>query len=129
MVHQASADRFLPRDVLVLAATIFVLAVSCSGGYDGGGVQIVEMTTGSFRAIADYRAEILIGAFDRQWREDLQRLMDTVEIEIRCGAERQVVWVSTDRLTEPVCGVQLQLVEITSWRPPQARIKVVWGDH
>ena len=129
MVHQAPTDRFLPRDVLVLAATIFVLAVSCTGGDDAGGVQIVEMTTGSFRAIADYRAEIWIGAFDRQWREDLQRLMDTVEIEIRCGAESQVVWVSTDRPTEPVCGVQLQLVEITSWRPPQAKIKVVWDDH
>jgi hypothetical protein len=84
------------------------------------------MNTGSYRTVADGRAEIWIGVFDSQWREDIERMMDTVEIEIRCGAERRVVWVSTDKLTEQVCGVQLQLVEITTWSPPKAKIEVVW---
>jgi hypothetical protein len=130
MTSRVVADRPFFRSLVVLAIACWAVSiVSCSAGDETGGEQIVEMTTGSFRAVADYRAEIWIGKFDSQWREDLERMMDTIEIEIRCGAESQLVAVSGDRLTEPVCGVQVQLVEITSWNPPRAKIRVVWEGH
>ena len=127
MTHRVAPDRLLVRSAAALAAACLALSfVSCSAGDETCGEQIVEMTTGSYRPVGDYRAEIWIGAFDSQWREDLERMMDSVEIEIRCGAERQTVQVSGDQLTDPVCGVRVQLVEITSWNPPRAQIRVVW---
>ena len=127
MAVQVVTDRTPARSLLIYAAIFCAMGcVSCAGGDDAGGVQIVEMTTGSYRTVADSRAELWIGKFDRPWREDIGQLTDTVEVEIRCGEDRQTVWVSADRLTEPVCGVQLQLVEITTWNPPKAKIKVAW---
>ena len=112
-------------------ATIIIGLICVSWGCKGesGGTQIVEMTTGSYKTVADGRAEIWVGVFDSRWREDLGRLADTVEVEIRCGEDRRVVPVAADQPTETVCGIQLQLEEITTWRPPQAKIKVAWQDR
>ena len=126
MAPQVSTDRIPARRALACAVVACAVSVASCGGDAPGGAQVVDMNTGSYRTVADGRAEIWIGVLDSQWREDIERMMDTVEIEIRCGAERRVVWVSTDKLTEQVCGVQLQLVEITTWSPPKAKIKVVW---
>jgi len=101
-------------------------AASCGDGATPGGEETVHMVTGSYRTVANGRAEILVGEFGDLWREDLGLLVDAVEVEVNCGEESGVVWVSEDQPTEPVCRIELQLIEITSWSPPKAKLTVKW---
>jgi hypothetical protein len=55
-------------------------------------------------------------------------MIEAVEVEVSCAEESSIVWASHGMLTEPVCRVQLELVEIVTWSPPRARFKVVWED-
>jgi len=112
-----------------LAVLFIVLgAVSCGGGDATGGEETVEMISGSYRTVADGRAEILIGKIGDVPSEEQGLTVDAVEVEVTCAEERRVVRATDDQLTEPVCRVQLQLVEITNWSPGKARLKVVWGE-
>jgi hypothetical protein len=86
------------------------------------------MVSGSYRTVADGRAEILIGDVGTVANEDQERRVEAVEVEVTCGEARETIWVSEERPTEQVCRIELQLVEITSWSPPKARIKIVWED-
>jgi hypothetical protein len=90
------------------------------------GEETVEMVTGSYRTVANGRAEILIGEFGDLWDEEIGLSVDAVEVEVSCGEDNVVVWVTEDRPTEPVCRIELQLVEITSWSPPKAKLIVRW---
>lgn len=109
------------------AATLALGAVACgAGGGTPAAEETVEMVTGSFRTVADGRAEILIGEVGDLWREETGIMVDAVEVEVSCGEESEVVWVSADKPTEPVCRIQLELVEITNWSPSKAKITVRW---
>lgn len=102
-------------------------AASCGGGGATGGEETVEMISGSYRTVADGRAEILVGEIGDLWLEEKGIMVDAVEVEVTCGEEMQVVWASENRLTEPVCRIQLQLVEIMNWAPAKSKIRVTWN--
>lgn len=113
-------------------STLAVVAIAfgtmaCGPGGALTGEETVEMVSGSYRTVAEGRAEILIGEVGDLWSEEIGLLVDAVEVEVTCGEESMVVWVSEDQPTEPVCRIELQLVEITSWSPPKAEIVVRWG--
>ena len=71
-------------------------------------------------------AEILVGEIGDVPNEAHGPTVDAVEVEVSCAEDQKIVRVTEDHLTEPVCRVQLQLVEITNWSPAKARLKVVW---
>jgi len=108
-----------------VAVTFGVMA--CGTGDTLTGEETFEMVSGSYRTVAEGRAEILIGEVGDLWSEEIGLLVDAVEVEVTCGEESGVVWVSEDQPTEPVCRVELQLVEITSWSPPKVKLTVRWG--
>lgn len=113
----------------VLAIATLVLGlVSCGGDGDTVDEETVEMISGSYRTVADGRAEILIGRFGDQWREDLGLEVDAVEVKVTCAEEEVVVWVFEDQPTQPVCRVQLQVVEFVTWTPPKVRVRVIWTE-
>jgi hypothetical protein len=112
--------------VAFLAALAIALgAGSCAVG-DAGDEETVEMISGSYRTVAEGRAEILVGGIGEVWNEDLGLMVDAIEVDVSCGEDRQVVWVSEEQPTEPVCRIQLQLVKITNWAPAKARLRVTW---
>ena len=111
-----------------LAVLVIALgAASCGGGGATGGEETVEMISGSYRTVAEGRAEILVGEIGDLWLEEKGLMVDAVEVEVSCGEEQQVVWVAEEQPTEPVCRIELQLVEITSWSPAKAKLRVTWG--
>ena len=114
------------HSIFVAAAFTFG-AMACGTGGNLTGEETIEMVTGSYRTVADGRAEILIGEVGDVWSEEIGLLVDAIEVEVTCGEESRVVWVSEDQPTEPVCRIELQLVEITSWSPPKAKLTVRWG--
>jgi len=111
----------------VAAVAIAIGIVSCGGGDATGGEETVEMISGSYRTVAEGRAEILVGEIGDVYNEEVGLTVDAVEVEVTCGEEKQVVWASEDQLTEPVCRIQLQLVEITNRAPAKSKIRVTWG--
>ena len=84
------------------------------------------MVTGSFRLVADGRAEIRIGPFHDLWREDLGRAVDAVDVVVSCAEEQLVVAAVADAPSDEVCRVRLRLVKIVEWQPPKARLTVLW---
>ena len=121
--------KYIMKTRPTLAAVMFAIgALSCGGSGSPVAEETVEMITGSYRTVADGRAEILIGEFGDQWREDLGLMEDAVEVEVTCAEEKVVVWVFEDQPTQPVCRVQLQLVDFVTWSHPKARLKVIWTE-
>jgi len=84
------------------------------------------MISGSYRTVAEGRAEILVGGIGEVWNEEVGLMVDAIEVDVSCGEDRQVVWVSEEQPTEPVCRIQLQLVKITNWAPAKAKLRVTW---
>jgi hypothetical protein len=106
---------------------ITLVAASCGGGNTIGGEETVEMVSGSYRTVGEGRAEILIGKIGDLWLEEKGVTVDAVEVEVTCGEQKKAVWVCGGQLTESVCRVQLELLEIVTWSPPKVRLKVVWS--
>lgn len=113
---------------IVAAFSIAVSVVSCGGGDRTGGEETVVMVSGSYRTVGEGRAEILVGEIGDLWREDLGLMVDAVEVEVTCAEQKMVVWASEGQPTEPVCRVQVELVEIVTWSPPKARLRVFWSE-
>lgn len=114
------------RGVFLAVLVVGLGSASCGSGDTNGGEETVEMISGSYRTVAEGRAEILVGEIGDVWNEESGLKVDAVEVEVTCGEDRQVVWAREDQLTEPVCRIQLQLVEITNWAPAKSKIRVTW---
>ncbi len=117
-----------PRAKLLTILVIALAAASCGGSGATRAEETVEMISGSFRVVADGRAEILIGEIGDVQNEEQGPTVDAVRVEVTCAEDQKIVRVTEAHLTEPVCRVQLQLVEITNWSPAKARLKVVWSE-
>jgi len=112
-----------------LASVVIALgAASCWHGEITVHNETVQMVPGTYRTVANGKAEILIGTVDDHEQEDTGLTVHAVEVEVSCGEEEKSVWVFEDRLTEPVCRVQLRLEEVVSWTPPRARLRVFWTE-
>ncbi len=121
----------MTRDAGAALLTVLVIALgsaSCGGSGATGAEETVEMISGSYRMVAEGRAEILVGEIGDVPNEEQGPTVDAVEVEVSCAEDQKIVRVTEDHLTEPVCRVQLQLVEITNWSPAKARLKVVWSE-
>jgi hypothetical protein len=119
----------MTRDPLGALLAVLLIALggaSCGGGDTIGGEETVVMVSGSYRTVAEGRAEILVGEVGDLWREDLGLMVDAVEVEVTCAEQKVVVRACEDRLTEPVCRVQLELVEIVTWSPAKVKLRVAW---
>jgi hypothetical protein len=115
-----------PPGALLAVLLIALGGASCGGGNTIGGEETVVMVSGSYRTVAEGRAEILVGELGDLWREDLGRTVDAVEVEVTCAEQKTVVQACEDRMTEPVCRVQVELVEIVTWSPPKVKLRVAW---
>jgi len=119
----------MTRDPLGALLAVLLIALggaSCGGGDTIGGEETVVMVSGSYRTVAEGRAEILVGEVGDLWREDLGLMVDAVEVEVTCAEQKVAVRACEDRLTEPVCRVQLELVEIVTWSPAKVKLRVAW---
>ncbi len=114
------------RGALLAVLLIALGAAACGGGDTVGGEETVVMVSGSYRTVGDGRAEILVGEIGDLWVEEKGIMVDAVKVEVTCGEEKNVVWAAENQLTEPVCRVRLQLVEITNWSPAKAKLRVTW---
>lgn len=100
--------------------------MACGTGDLPSSEESVEMVMGSYRTVAEGRAEILIGEVGELEHEETGLLVDAVEVEVTCGEETRVLSVTEDHPTGTVCRIELQLVEITNWAPPKVKLIVRW---
>jgi ABC-type glycerol-3-phosphate transport system substrate-binding protein len=112
-----------------LAVLVIAIGAASCGGGAANGEETVEMVSGSYRTVGEGRAEILVGAIGDLSLEDQGVTVDAVEVEVTCGEQQKTVWASKNRLTEPVCRVQVELVEIVTWSPPKVQLKIVWNEQ
>jgi hypothetical protein len=112
---------------IALASVVVAFgAAACWHGEIAVETETVEMVPGAYRTVANSRAEILIGEVGDHPREGTGLTAPAVEVKVSCGEEEKWVRVFEDRLTDPVCRVQLRVEEILSWSPPKVRLKVFW---
>lgn len=86
------------------------------------------MVTGAYRTVGEGRAEIRIGEFHEQPREDRPTSAQAVDVQISCAEETRSVTLVAGATSDEVCDVRVQLLEIVTWRPPRARFRVLWEE-
>jgi hypothetical protein len=111
-----------------IAITAAAFAAGACGGEPPATTASFEMVTGSYRTVAEGRAEITIGELHDEWREDLGRNVEWVDVEVSCAEQTRVVEAVADAPSDEVCRVRIQLQKIVTWSPPKARIQVIWDE-
>ncbi|KGF72054.1 hypothetical protein DO97_13150 [Neosynechococcus sphagnicola sy1] len=104
-----------------LVFTLFLGLVGCASS-----PEVVTVTTGASRRVANGRAELWLGEVSESWRDDLNGIVDSAQIELNCNGQAYPQTVFNDKPSEVTCGVQVRLVEIPQLNPPKARLEILW---
>ena len=99
--------------LIVGAAGIYIVSI--------GGIakspQRVTMSSGSFRTVANGRAQLHYA----QWSS-------VPEVEVLCHGERYLVDINSSQPSETVCGIRVRMISASAGftGAPQAELEVTW---
>ena len=117
--------RFAIGLVITLALVYPLLRSQRSGSRSP---QVITISSGSFKKVAGGRAEIWLGQVDSFWREDLDRLVDSAQFELKCAGEVFVGFAFEDQASREICGCQVRLVQTIDKSPPSAVLEITWDE-
>jgi len=112
---------------MFVVVAVFAVWPSLRARHDSPRPEVVTLSTGATKRVANGRAQVWLGEIVAIPTESGQ-LAEGVEFEITCGGETFFAEAITDGPGKPICGCYVRLVETLDTRPPSARLEITWSD-
>jgi hypothetical protein len=109
----------MKRRLLTLFALLVLWACQSSP-------QKTTLSIGQTKKVGGGRAYLWLATIDDAWRQDLNGIVTTANVELSCSGEKHQLDVFQDQLSEEVCGVRVRVLKFISGMPPAAKFEITW---